>query len=144
MFALGLISHIVEEAPHVSFCDALAHTIPSDGSHGSGDYHHDQPELTRGLNAPVVEGSALQDLLDTMHIESDIDLISDPAWDKYLLVPPSQTPIEDDVGMYGEGEIEIVTIQDMWCDAMSDAWHSIVAVNEHFKRFNYTTVIINI
>jgi enoyl-CoA hydratase/carnithine racemase len=110
MFSLGLLTHIVEEEPHVSLADALAHTIPTLGGdskeRGNREKENDddRADVMRGLNMPVVEVDAIKELLDTMHIESDIDLASDETWDKFLLVPPSRSPLENEASISSEGE----------------------------------------
>lgn len=76
LFYLGMLTHLVEDEAHVSLADALAHTIPN------------KQDWEKGR---VVIESALEDLLETMHIETDFD---DPfeheAWVKLLLVPPNR------------------------------------------------------
>jgi enoyl-CoA hydratase/carnithine racemase len=82
LFSMGLLTHLVEEEAQNSLTHALAETIAN-------------PAEDAQLNIPrdtgtVVRESSVAELLDTMHIESDLDILSHSAWDKYILVPPGR------------------------------------------------------
>lgn len=77
LYALGLLTHLVEDAAHLSLADALAHTIPS------------RADLETHPGAVVVEG-AIAELLDTMDVHSDINPMTHEMWDKLVLVPPGR------------------------------------------------------
>ena len=98
LYALGLLTHLVEDAAHLSLADALAHTIPS----------RDDLELSPG--AVVVEG-AIAELLDTMDLHSDINPMTHEMWDKLVLVPPGR---EDtlEAGADLEGADDLLAIKD--------------------------------
>ena len=77
LYAMGLLSHIVEHDPQMSLADALAHTIPAEAE-------------TKRVQMTYVDMSAIPDLLDTMHVGSDVDPFSDPIVNQLLLVPPQE------------------------------------------------------
>jgi len=118
LYSLGLVTHIVEQRPHVHLCEALAHTVPDRkiteedrvsvsaekkivfGDDESGEIADDNswPELTTSPFGKVIVDDALGDLLDTMHVADPVidgkslDVMSDKIWDKMLLVKPSELP----------------------------------------------------
>lgn len=74
MFALNMITHLVEEDPHSSFTHALAHTVPN------------RAEEYRG----PVRGDTIEEILDTMSVEDDLNIMGHEAWNEYVLVPPGR------------------------------------------------------
>ena len=76
LYNLGLLTHLVEDEAYVSLADALAHTIPP----------------TNANDGAIVVESAIEDLLDTMHVEETSlgDPLAHEAWDKLVLVPPNR------------------------------------------------------
>ena len=118
LYSLGLVTHIVEQRPHVHLCEALAHTVPDRkiteedgvsastekkivfGDDESGEIADDNswPELTTSPFGKVIVDDALGDLLDTMHVADPVidgkslDVMSDKIWDRMLLVKPSELP----------------------------------------------------
>eukprot|EP01041_Mallomonas_annulata_P006127 gene6127-12405_t len=73
-FSLGLVTHLVEEEPHISLCNALAHTISPRA-------------LEKSTQTESVDIDALPDLIEALHGEWDIDVLDDEMWNKVLLVP---------------------------------------------------------
>eukprot|EP01035_Chromulina_nebulosa_P019293 gene19293-25153_t len=75
LYNLDLITHIVENDPHVSFADALAHTIP------------DSYELKRE-QAAVVDEDSILGLLNDMDVNShDIEFYDEETANQFLTVP---------------------------------------------------------
>jgi enoyl-CoA hydratase/carnithine racemase len=74
MHAMGLISHIVEDDPQTSICDALARTRPD-----SFESKIEQGEL--------IDRQTLADILESMHVSSDIDITDEEIEDRAFLTP---------------------------------------------------------
>eukprot|EP00600_Ochromonadales_sp_CCMP1393_P006605 CAMPEP_0174958028 /NCGR_PEP_ID=MMETSP0004_2-20121128/2400_1 /TAXON_ID=420556 /ORGANISM="Ochromonas sp., Strain CCMP1393" /LENGTH=352 /DNA_ID=CAMNT_0016206203 /DNA_START=188 /DNA_END=1246 /DNA_ORIENTATION=+ len=90
LYMLGLLTHIVEEEPHFTLADSLAHTFPDDDS-------------SKWVQGSTVDPSSLETLLDAMHIympDEDAvggagkSLLSHPVWNQAMLVPPQPIPID--------------------------------------------------
>ena len=95
LFSMGLLTHLVEEGAHDSLMQALAHTSPS--SEDLGDMsNQDAPTRMQSVAG----------LLDTMHIECDMDVLSHKAWNDFVLVPPGRWDTEEVKGPRGAGEVE--------------------------------------
>ena len=95
MRELGLLTHIVEEEPHVSLTHALAHTIPQD------DY-------IKSEQTSAVDDKALAQLLDTMDVNDISDevegMMDHELWDKMMLVKP--IPVSDHDLFGGDAGVE--------------------------------------
>jgi len=77
LYQLGVATHVTEHQPQEALTYALAHTTaPFSGSKYMQDNN--------------IDISAMDDLLDTLHIESDVDAFKEEVWDKVLLVSPSE------------------------------------------------------
>lgn len=83
MVEFGLISHVVEDDPQISICDALARTRPD-----SFESKIEQSEL--------IDRSTLAEILESMHISSDIDISDEEIEDRAFLTPmqPLEMPVE--------------------------------------------------
>lgn len=99
LYHMGLVTHVVEECPEDSLAFALAHTIP-------------QTE-TKIRQMEPVDNDALEDLLETMHCGSDIDISSSPFWDEMLLVPMSEQKIDD--SMVADNDLRKIEPQIIKC-----------------------------
>ena len=80
MYAMGLLSHLVEEDPQSSLTNAMAHTLPD---RGAGEY-----------KSPV-RGDSIKELLDDMNVDCDLDVFQSELWDQYLLVPPNRQDAQE-------------------------------------------------
>lgn len=77
MYALGLVTHIVEEDPHDTIADAIAHTVP-------------ESLISKRVQMDSVDASCIPDILDTMHVGCDLDVMSGEVWDRLMLVKPAE------------------------------------------------------
>lgn len=77
LYNLGIVTHLVEEDPYDNLSHAIAHTIPDNALK-----HSDVQE-------PGTDITALEDLLSTMHVDSETneDVLKHESWDKLLVVP---------------------------------------------------------
>jgi len=114
MFVLGLLTHIVEEQPHLTLADALAHTVPTDDDR-------------KAVQSSAVDASALSDLLDSMHIymqDDSMDVLSHPVWDKVMLVTPQPIPVksffESEEAQAREEDLEDVSTDIVHCFSSDD------------------------
>jgi enoyl-CoA hydratase/carnithine racemase len=78
LFTLGLATHVTETKPHESLCHALGHTF--------------LPNMTESKyrQEMSVDIGAMDELLSSMHISSDIDVFQSDAWEQVLLVSPQE------------------------------------------------------
>ena len=83
MFSLGLLTHIVEEEPHVSLVHALAHTMPID-------------DHMKAVQSMAVDASSVKGLLDTMDVTSEFkgSIMDDASWNEIMLVQPHRVDYE--------------------------------------------------
>lgn len=109
MFALNMITHLVEEDPHSSFTHALAHTVPNRGEEYRGP----------------VRGDTIEEILDTMSIEADFNIMGHEAWNEYVLVPPGrwdtqEKEVEIPFDEREVADLELVDIQAWVIQCFSD------------------------
>jgi enoyl-CoA hydratase/carnithine racemase len=97
LYHLGMITHLVEEDPQSSFTHALAHTVPN------------RSEEHRG----PVRGDTIEELLDTMSVESDLDVMSHEAWNEFVLVPPGRwdTQEKEESMISAVDDLDLVDVQ---------------------------------
>ena len=98
MFALNMITHLVEEDPQSSFTYALSHTVPNRGEEYRGP----------------VRGDTIEELLDTMSVEADLNVMAHEAWNEYVLVPPGRwdTQEKEEIVPFDEREIADLELVD--------------------------------
>jgi enoyl-CoA hydratase/carnithine racemase len=92
LFQMGLLTHLVEEEAQNTLTHTLAETLPAP--------HEDAKLKVERDTGTVVRELSVAALLDTMHIEEDMDVLGHAAWNKYILVPPGRwdtLPPEEDV-----------------------------------------------
>lgn len=78
MFQLGLGTHLTENKPQLALCAALGDTfVPVESD-------------TKYEQVMTVDMTALDGLLEAMHLESDLDPLSNPLWDEAILVSPNE------------------------------------------------------
>lgn len=77
LYQLGVGTHLVEENALDVVTAALSHSM----SPGLG---------TKTKQDHSIDASCLKDLLDTVHLESDLDVFEEEAWSKIFLVSPTE------------------------------------------------------
>lgn len=95
LYSMGLLTHLVEEGAHDSLMQALAHTNPSS---------EDLGEMAN-QDAPT-RAQSVAGLLDTMHIEEDLDVLSHKVWNDFVLVPPGRWDTEQVQAARAAGDVE--------------------------------------
>jgi len=132
MYYLGLISHLVEEAPYKTIAEGLSDTTTNIEPNGFNDY---------------VETLKLHEILETMDINCDVDPSASPLWDKLLTVPLRETPMmyKDKDGVLQEDASEQYHGKAHDPTAISgddlDFIVHIPAIEDCFKEDNITTCI---
>jgi len=82
LYQMGLLTHLVEEEAQNTLTHALAETLPAP--------HEDAKLNIERDTGTVVRELSVAELLDTMHIEEDMDVQGHSLWNKYILVPPGR------------------------------------------------------
>jgi len=126
LFQLGLATHLTESEPHDALTFALEHTHDLDLAE------------TKYRQEMTVDVGTLESLIDTMHMECDVDVLSHKAWDDVMLVSPREADEEARrLGLVEEEEVDEMelthiasAVKDIFQDGDWDTCYSRLAAME--------------